>query len=53
MLPLWYAMRLARVSDKLLKGYRAAMTNLLREQSVDRTWLEGVEELGGETIEAE
>jgi hypothetical protein len=52
-LPLWYAMRLARVSDKLLKGYRAAMTNLLREQSVDRTWLEGVEELGGETIETE
>jgi len=47
-LPLWYAMRLVKVSDKLLKGYRGAMTHMLREQTVDRAWLEGVEEFGGE-----
>jgi hypothetical protein len=39
--------------DKLLYGYRAAMTQLLREQAVDRAWLEGVEEFGGETTEPE
>jgi len=43
-LPLWYAKRFARVPDKLLYGYRAAMTQVLREQTVDRAWLEGVEE---------
>ena len=47
-LPLWYAQRLVKVSDSLLKGYRGAMTQLLREQTVDRAWLEGVEEFGGE-----
>lgn len=45
-LPLWYAMRLVKIKDKLLYGYRAAMTQMLREQSVDRAWLEGVEEFG-------
>jgi len=50
-LPLWYAMRLVKVSDKLLKGYRGAMTHMLREQTVDRAWLEGVEEFGEETTE--
>jgi len=52
-LPLWYAMRLVKVKDKLLYGYRAAMTQLLREQTVDRAWLEGVEEFGGEITEPE
>jgi hypothetical protein len=52
-LPLWYATRLARLPDKLLYGYRAGMTQLLREQVVDRAWLEGVEEFGGETPEPE
>ena len=47
-LPLWYAKRLVKVSDSLLKGYRGAMTNMLREQTVDRAWLEGVEEFGAE-----
>ena len=47
-LPLWYAKRLAKMPDKLLYGYRAAMTQLLREQVVDRAWLEGVEEFGEE-----
>lgn len=51
-LPLWYAKRLARMPDKLLKGYRAAMTHTLREQSVDRAWLEGVEELAEGSAEA-
>jgi len=49
-LPLWYATRLVRVKDKLLYGYRAAMTQMLREQTVDRAWLEGVEEFGEESI---
>jgi len=49
-LPLWYAKRLAKMPHKLLYGYRAAMTQLLREQAVDRAWLEGVEEFG-EAIE--
>jgi hypothetical protein len=44
-LPLWYATRLARVPDKLLYNYRGAMTQMLREQAVDRAWLEGVDEL--------
>lgn len=44
-LPLWYATRLVKVRDKLLYGYRAAMTQMLREQAVDRAWLEGVDEL--------
>jgi len=44
-LPLWYAARLVKVKDSLLKGYRAAMTQVLREQTVDRAWLEGVDEL--------
>jgi hypothetical protein len=47
-LPLWYAKRFARVPNKLLYGYRAAMTQVLREQTVDRAWLEGVEEFGEE-----
>lgn len=44
-LPLWYATRLVKVRDKLLYGYRAAMTQMLREQAVDRAWLEDVDEL--------
>jgi hypothetical protein len=52
-LPLWYAKRLAKMPDKLLYGYRAAMTQLLREQAVDRAWLEGVEEFGEEIVELE
>ena len=51
-LPLWYATRLVRMPDKLLYGYRAAMTQVLREQSVDLAWLEGVEEFGEETAGA-
>jgi len=49
-LPLWYATRFARVRDKLLYGYRAAMTQVLREQTVDRAWLEGVDQFGEEII---
>jgi hypothetical protein len=45
-LPLWYAKRFARVPEKLLYGYRAAMTQVLREQTVNRAWLEGIEEFG-------
>jgi hypothetical protein len=50
-LPLWYATRLVRVRDKLLYSYRAAMTQTLREQSVDRAWLEGMELFEEETSE--
>jgi hypothetical protein len=50
-LPLWYAKRFARVPDKLLYGYRATMTQVLREQTVDRAWLEGVEDFDQETAE--
>ena len=52
-LPLWYATKSVHVKEKLLRGYRAAMTQVLREQSVDRAWLEGVEEFGKETVEPE
>ena len=52
-LPLWYATRLARLPDRLLYGYRAGMTQLLRDQAVDRAWLEGVEEFGDEKPEPE
>ena len=50
-LPLWYAKRFARVPEKLLYGYRAAMTQVLREQTVDQAWLEGVEDFDQETAE--
>jgi len=52
-LPLWYASRLVKVRDKLLYGYRAAMTQMLRQQTVDRAWLEGVEKLDDETVTPE
>jgi hypothetical protein len=52
-LPLWYAKRLVTVRDKLLYGYRAAMTQMLREQTVDRAWLEGMEEFTEEPITSE
>lgn len=52
-LPLWYAKRLARVEIKLLKGYRNAMNQTLCEQSVDRAWREGVQDLAEEEPESE
>jgi hypothetical protein len=52
-LPLWYAKRLVKVEKRLLYNYRASMTRLLREQSVDRAWMEGVEEFGEETASPE
>ena len=52
-LPLWYATRLVHVREKLLRGYRASMTQVLREQSVDRAWMEGVEEFGDEAVGSE
>ena len=48
-LPLCYASRLVKVRDQLLYVYRAAMTQMLRQQTVDRAWLEGVEELDQES----
>lgn len=50
-LPLWYATHLVRVKESLLYGYRGAMTQMLRAQTVDQAWLEGVEELEQETID--
>lgn len=52
-LPLWYATRLAKVRDKLLYGYRGAMTQMLRLQTVDQAWLEGVDELSGDITNVE
>jgi hypothetical protein len=50
-LPLWHAIRLTRVPEKLLRGYRASMTQMLRDQSVEQAWLEGADafadEMGG------
>ena len=51
-LPLRYAALFARVSDGFLRGYRGAMTQILREQTVDRAWLEGLEELDREPMES-
>ncbi|MBK8988202.1 MAG: hypothetical protein IPM39_19405 [Chloroflexi bacterium] len=48
-LPLWHAMRLASVPEKLLRGYRASMTQMLRDQSVEQAWLEGVDQFADET----
>ncbi len=49
-LPIWYAKRLVHISDKLLYNYRAAMTQMLRDQSVDQIWLEGLEEIVDEMM---
>ncbi|MDD5367594.1 MAG: hypothetical protein PHQ40_00795 [Anaerolineaceae bacterium] len=44
-LPLYYAKKLAYMPPELLRTYRNETRNLLRQGSVDQSWLEGLESL--------
>lgn len=42
-LPLWYAQKLVRMPTEVLMNYYKETVRLLREQTVDAAWLEGME----------
>ncbi len=42
-LPLWYARKLVRMPKEVLVNYYKETMRLLREQTVDAAWLEGIE----------
>jgi len=42
-LPLWYARKLVRMPKEVLVNYYKETLRLLREQTVDAAWLEGIE----------
>lgn len=44
-LPLWYAANLGRMPKEVLVNYMKETLNMLRDQSVERAWLEGIEAL--------
>jgi hypothetical protein len=47
-LPLWYAEQLVRMPKEVLMNYFRSTLGMLRDQTVDRVWLEGIETLGDE-----
>ena len=42
-LPLWYAQRLVRMPKEVLITYQRETLRMIREQTVERAWLEGLE----------
>ncbi|QTA78416.1 Uncharacterized protein dnl_06370 [Desulfonema limicola] len=44
-LPLWYARRLVKMPKTVLISYLKETLRLLREQTIDAAWLEGIDEL--------
>jgi len=47
-LPLWYAEQLVRMPREVLMNYMRSALTMLRERSVDRAWLEGLETIEDE-----
>lgn len=53
-LPLWYARKLVKMPKEILVNYYKETLRLLRDQTVDAAWLEGIEVLGAEeTLQGE
>lgn len=53
-LPLWYARKLVKMPKEILVNYYKETLRLLREQTIDAAWLEGIEVLGAEeTLQGE
>ena len=42
-LPLWYAQKLVRMPKEVLVNYYKETLRLLREQTVDAAWLDGID----------